>query len=54
MDLKANMPRVFLMLVLMANRVVAAFSRGVEWPVHPSLAQPKDLDYWLSKFVLET
>ena len=25
-----------------------------DWPTHPMIAQPSELDYWLSKFVLET
>ena len=28
-------------------------SSVTEWPIHLFIAQPQDLDYWLSKFVLE-
>lgn len=35
-----------------SNRQLA-FPSHTEWPTHLMLAQPQQLDYWLSKFVLE-
>ena len=36
------------------NRQKCFPGQSREWPVHLYLAQPQQLDYWLSKFVLET